>query len=96
MRQRFLAQSSDARNGWWLGPTLGRDWSRIQALFAYVDANERDALLKMLRHTDSDGWDVLERLAQATPPEARAQLRTELLAQAPSQRGAWLREQLAR
>ncbi len=96
LRQRFLAQSSDARQGWWLGPALGRDWPRIQALFAYVDAGQRDALLQLLRHTDEDGWEVLARLAQATPPEERARVRTELLAQAPSQRGAWLRAQLDR
>ena len=96
LRQRFLAQSSDARNGWWLGPALGRDWPRINALFAYVDAGKRDALLQLLRNTDTEGWDVLARLAQITPPEEREQLRTELLAQAPSQRGAWLRAQLDR
>ena len=95
LRERFLAQPSDARNGWWLGPALGRDWPRINALFAFVDAAERDALLQLLRETDIDGWDVLARLAQITPPEERAQLRTELLAQSPSQRGAWLRAQLA-
>lgn len=95
LRERFLAQSSDARNGWWLGPALGRDWPRINALFAFVDAGQRGALLQLLRQTDSEGWDVLARLAQITPPEEREQLRTELLAQAPSQRGAWMREQLA-
>ncbi len=95
LRERFLAQSSDARNGWWLGPTLGRDWPSIQALFAYVDAGQRDALLQLLRTTDQEGWDVLARLAQATPPEDRARLRTELLVQAPSQRGAWLRAQIS-
>lgn len=96
LRERFMAQPSDARNGWWLGPALGRDWPRIHALFALVDAAERDALLQLLRHTETEGWDVLARLAQITPPEARAQLRSELLAQAPSHRGAWLRAQLAR
>ena len=96
LRERFQAQTFDARNGWWLGPTLGRDWPRIQALLAYVDAGQRDALLQLLRTTDRDGWDVLARLAQITPPEERAQLRAALLAQAPSQRGAWLRAQLAR
>ncbi len=96
LRERFLAQSSDARNGWWLGPALGRDWPRIQAMFAYVDAGERDALLHLLRQTDLDGRDVLERLAQGTPPEERAQLRSELLMQGPSQRDAWLKAQLAR
>ncbi len=95
LRARFDAQSFDARSGWWLGPTLGRDWPRAQALFAYVDADQRDALLQLLRETDREGWDVLARLAQTTPPEARQQMRTELLAQAPSQRGAWLRAQLA-
>ncbi|MDI1252178.1 hypothetical protein [Thermomonas sp.] len=96
LRERFQVQTFDARNGWWLGPTLGRDWPRIQALFAYVDVGQRDALLQLLRTTDRDGWDVLARLAQTTSPEERAQLRAELLAQAPSQRGAWLRAQLAR
>lgn len=96
LRQRFMAQLPDARNGWWLGPTLGRDWSRINALFAYVDAGQRDALLQLLRMTDGESWDVLARLAQITPPEDREHLLTELLEQAPSQRGAWLRAQLAR
>ncbi|MDQ3038333.1 MAG: DUF3106 domain-containing protein [Pseudomonadota bacterium] len=96
LRERFLAQPSDARLGWWLGPALGQDWPRIQSMFSYVDPGERDGLLQLLRQTDSNGWDVLERLAQATPPEERAQLRSELLMQGPSQRDAWLRAQLAR
>ncbi|MEO5963587.1 MAG: hypothetical protein ABIO75_07130 [Thermomonas sp.] len=96
LRQRFVAQPSDARDGWWLGPTLGRDWPRINALFAYVDADQRDALLAMLRQAHTDDWDVLARLAQITPPETRAHLRSELLAQAPSQRSAWLRAQVER
>ncbi|MEO5628956.1 MAG: hypothetical protein ABIQ62_04195 [Thermomonas sp.] len=96
LHARFDAQSSDARNGWWLGPQLGLEWPRVQALFAYSDAGQRDALLAMLRDADSSEWDALARLAQATPPEARAQLRTELLAQAPSQRGAWLQARLER
>lgn len=96
LQARFDAQSSDARNGWWLGPTLGRDWPRINALFAYVDADQRDALLQLLRTTDAEGWEVLARLAQTTPPEERAHVRAELLAQAPSQRGSWLRAQLDR
>ena len=96
LRERFLAQAPDARNGWWLGPALGRDWPRINALFAYVEPGQRDALLQLLRATDREGWDVLARLAQTTPPEARARVRAELLAQAPSQRAAWLRAQLDR
>ena len=94
LRTRFDAQSSDARNGWWLGPRLGRDWPRIQALFAYIDAGQRDASLSMLRDADAAEWDALARLAQATPPEARERLRTDLLAQPASQRGRWLQAQL--
>ena len=96
LRQRFMAQSPDARNGWWLGPALGRDWPRINALFAYVDASQRDALLQLLRQTNTDGRGVLARLAQITSPEERERVRTELLEQAPSQRGSWLRAQLDR
>jgi hypothetical protein len=96
LRARFDAQSFDARNGWRLGPALGRDWPRISALFAYVDADQRDALLQVLRQTDHAGWDVLARLAQTTPPEERARLRTDLLSQAPSQRAEWIRAQLER
>ncbi|MEO6227081.1 MAG: hypothetical protein ABIO61_04380 [Thermomonas sp.] len=96
LRARFDAQSYDARNGWWLGPTLGRDWPSINALFAYVDAGQRDALLQLLRQTNQAGWDVLARLAQTTPPEERERVRSEWLAQPPSQRGAWLRAQFDR
>ncbi len=96
VRARFDALSSDARSGWWLGPSLGRDWPSIDALFAYVDAEQRDALLQVLRQTDHAGWEVLARLAQTTAPEDRDRVRTELLAQTPSQRGAWLRAQLDR
>ena len=96
LRARFEALPADARSGWWLGPTLGRDWPSINALFAYVDAGQREALLQLLRQTDPDGWEVLARLAQTTAPEDRERMRTELLSQAPSQRGTWLRSQLQR
>jgi hypothetical protein len=96
LRARFESQSSDARNGWWLGPNLGRDWPSINALFAYVDAGQRDALLRLLRQTDPQSWGLLARLAQITPPEERERVRSELLAKTPLQRGAWLREQLNR
>ncbi|MFS8137735.1 MAG: DUF3106 domain-containing protein [Thermomonas sp.] len=96
LHARFDALSPDARSGWWLGPTLGRDWPPINALFAYVDADQREALLHLLRQTNHNDWEVLARLAQTTSPEDRERVRTELLAQAPSQRAAWLRTQLNR
>ena len=94
LRTRFDAQVPDARRGWWLGPRLGRDWPRVAALFTFVDAGERDALLQLLRESTPQDIDALARLAQGTPPEARATLRRELLAQPSAQRGAWLQARL--
>ncbi|QIL19334.1 hypothetical protein [Thermomonas sp. HDW16] len=94
LRERFAAQTSDARAGWRLGPRLGRDWPRIAALFGYVDAAERERLLRFLRDAAPEDIDACARLAQSTPPEERAALRAELLAQPATQRGAWLQAQL--
>lgn len=96
LRDRFDAQPPDARVGWWLGPRLGRDWPRVAALFAYVDAGERDALLRLLREASADDIDALERLAQGTPPEAREALRRQLLAVPRTQRTAWLQARTQR
>ncbi len=96
LQQRFDAQSPDAREGWWLGPRLGRDWPRVAALFAYVDAGERTALLQLLREASAEEIDALERLAQGTPPEARAGLRRELLVVPRAQRAAWLQARTLR
>ena len=95
VRERFDAQSSDARAGWWLGPRMGRDWPRVAALFGYVDETERTHLLYFLREATPEQIDACARLAQITPPEARAALRAELLAQPAAQRGVWLQARLA-
>lgn len=94
LRQRYAQLSFDAHRGWHLGPQLGRDWPRISALFALVDASERAPLLRLLRDASPADIDALARLAQSTPAEARAQLRRELLAQPAAQRGAWLQARL--
>ncbi|QNN45394.1 DUF3106 domain-containing protein [Thermomonas brevis] len=96
LRSRYAQLPFDAHRGWHLGPQLGRFWPRIVALFAQVDADEREPLLRLLREATPEDIDALARLAQTTPPEARATLRRELLAQSPAQRGAWLRERLQR
>lgn len=96
LQDRFDAQSPDARAGWSLGPRLGREWPRVAALFAYVEAGERDALLRLLREASADEIDALERLAQGTPPETRADLRRDLLAVPRSQRAAWLKARTLR
>ena len=90
LRTQFTAQSFDARMGWWLGPRIGADWPRVAALFGFVDAGERDAVLRLLRTATPDEVEALARLAQSTPPEARAELRRALLAQPAATRGAWL------
>lgn len=96
LRDRFDAQSPDARAGWSLGPRLGREWPRVAVLFAFVEAGERGALLQLLREASADEIDALERLAQGTPPEARAELRRDLLAVPRSQRAAWLKARTLR
>lgn len=96
LRTRFEAQSPDARNGWWLGPERGRDWPRIAPLFAYVDQAERTRLLQLLHEATPVEIDALARLSQSTPPEARAGLRAELLAQPRAQRVQWMLERLQR
>jgi hypothetical protein len=94
VQERYAAQSSDARQGWWLGPRLGRDWPRVAALFAFVDAGEREPLLRLLRAATPEDVDALARVAQGTAPEEREALRRGLLAQPTDQRGAWLRQRL--
>jgi hypothetical protein len=93
---RFAAQGFDARAGWWLGPRMGRDWPRVAALFGYVEETQRERLLRFLREASADEIDACARLAQSTPPELRAALRAELLAQPAAQRGAWLQARLQR
>lgn len=96
LRERFATQSADARTGWWLGPRMGRDWPRVAALFGYVEEAERERLLRFLREATPADIDACARLAQSIPPEERAGLRAELLAQPTAQRGAWLQARLQR
>lgn len=96
LRDRYAQLPFDAHRGWHLGPRLGRDWSRIGALFAFVAPDERAALLGLLRQATPEDLEALARLAQTTPPEDRAALRRDLLAQAPAQRTAWLQARLQR
>lgn len=90
LRARFDALPADARQGWWLGPKMGRDWPRVAPLFAFVPEDQRAALLALLRSADAEDIDALERLAQITPPEARDALRLELLRVPAAQRRVWM------
>lgn len=90
LRMRFRALPADARQGWWLGPKMGRDWPRVAPLFAFVPEAQRGPLLALLRAADAEDIDALERLAQITPPEARDGLRLDLLRVPAAQRRAWM------
>lgn len=92
----YAAQSFDAHRGWHLGPSLGPDWPRIAALFAFVASDERQPLLILLRAATPEEMEALARLAQTTPPQGRATLRRQLLAQPSGRRLDWLQAQLNR
>ena len=90
LRMRFRALPADARQGWWLGPKMGRDWPRVAPLFAFAAESQRDPLLALLRAADAEDIDALERLAQITPPEERDALRLDLLRVPAAERRAWM------
>ena len=94
LRARFAAQLPDARQGWWLGPRLGPTWPRVAALFAFVPESERQPVLGLLRESDHEDIDALERLAQVTPPEDREAVRTDLLRVPAMQRRTWVLQKL--
>lgn len=92
LRTQFSVLDGMQRQGWRLGPDLGADWPRLQPLFAYVPAGERDGLLALLRRMDAEQRDDLAALAQRLPPQDRDAFRRELLAVPDGQRRAWLRQ----
>lgn len=96
LRARFDEQPPDARAGWWLGPRLGLEWPRVAALFAYVDEQQRDAVVALLRAASPADLHALERLAQSTPPEERDAVRATLLSLPAAQRSAWLEARFSR
>ena len=53
-----------------------------------------ERVLVNINTATAEELETLARLAQITPPDARAALRRELLAQLPAQRTAWLRARL--
>ena len=95
LRARFDALDASDRHGWLLGPDLGADYPRLHPLIAQVPADARTALLDALRGLDAQARDDLAVLAARIPPQDRAELRVELLATPPAQRGRWLRTRVA-
>ena len=94
LRERFAAQLPDARRGWWLGPQLGATWPRVAPLFAFLPQAQREPVLRLLRQSDHEDIDAMERLAQVTPPEDREAVRTALLKVPAARRRAWVLQRL--
>lgn len=96
LRTQFAALDALERHGWLLGPELGSEYWALQPLFGYVPDAQRTALLGLLRTLPAEQREHLALLSQRTPPQERATLRRELLAQGADARAAWLRQRAAR
>lgn len=96
LRAQFDALDARERHGWLLGPSLGRDYPRLQPLLAQVPEHEHAALLRVLRAMTPVQRDMLATLVQRTPPGERAALRAELASTAAVHRDAWLWQRLDR
>ena len=94
LRAQFDALDASQRRGWRLGPVLGADYEKLQALLAYVPPAQRLPLLASLRAMTAEQRAGLAVLAQRTPPQDRDALRGELLALSPAEMAAWLRHRL--
>ncbi|HHW4680010.1 MAG TPA: DUF3106 domain-containing protein [Xylella taiwanensis] len=96
LQARFARLDRMYSHGWLLGPRLGVHYVHLQPLIGYVPEAERAPLLALLHALDDIQLAQLSILIQRTPPAQCAALRLELLAQMPSERGAWLRTRLRR
>ena len=94
LRVQFEALDDVQRNGWRLGPTLGRDYAALHPLLAYVPSQQRQPLLARLRRMDAQQRIDLAVLAQRTPPQDRQALRNELLSTPLSQMAVWIKRKL--
>ena len=96
LRGEFATLDTSQRNGWRLGQALGADYAKLHPLLAYVPADQRLSLVRVLRSMDAQQRADLAVLAQRTPPQDREALRAELLSVSAPRRSAWLQEQLDR
>lgn len=93
LRAGFDRLDSLHRDGWRLGPRVGRHWAGLQPLLGFMSPAEREPMLQLVWSLDEQGLVRLTRLAGRTPPEARAEVRRTLLSLPPEQRGSWLARQ---
>lgn len=92
LRERFTVQDQRFRDGWLLGPQLGQLFPKLQGLFGYLPAEQREPALAILRQLNVDQLAQLSLVAQRTPPQDRDQVRSQFLALAPGARDAWLKQ----
>lgn len=96
LRDRFDALDGSERRGWLLGPVLGEDYPALQPLLAQVPAEEHAPLLRVLRAMTPSQRRDLAVLVKRSPPQDRAQMRSELAALERGGISAWLWERLDR
>jgi hypothetical protein len=96
LRAQFAALDGSAQRGWLLGPVLGAGYPSLHPLLAQLPVEQHAPLLRLLRAMTSRQRTELALLAQRTPPQDRAKLRSELLSTSASNRDAWLQLQLER
>ncbi|WP_421569778.1 DUF3106 domain-containing protein [Stenotrophomonas sp. PD6] len=92
LRATFNEQDQRFRDGWRLGPQLGQQFPKLQGLFGFLPAEQREPALAALRQLSVDQLAQLTLVAQRTPPQERDEVRSQFLALAPGGRDAWLRE----
>ncbi|GAB2503823.1 DUF3106 domain-containing protein [Lysobacter humi (ex Lee et al. 2017)] len=96
LRERFAQLEPVTQAGWWLGPSLGHDYARLQPLLAQVPVAEHAGLLRVLRAMTPIQRADLAVLVWRTPPHERDRLRRELVSTADAARDGWLQARLER
>jgi hypothetical protein len=96
LRTRFEAMDRLYRDGWRLGPQLGRHYAALQPMFGYVPQAQRTQVLDLLHALDDEQLAQLSVISQRTAPQDRARVRDDLLAQPAAARTRWLSTHLAR
>ena len=95
LRARFDQLDRLHRDGWRMGPTVGKYWPGLYPLLGLVPETQRQPLRAWLWSLGEDDLQRLVRLTERTPPQERDALRKTLLELPPAQRAVWLRTHVA-
>lgn len=93
LREQFEAQDKAFRDGWRLGPQIGLLFPKLEGLFGFVPAEQREASLAVLRQLSPAQLTQLSLVAQRTPPQDRDTVRSAFLAVPAAERDSWLKRQ---